>query len=334
MQTKKMTAWLLVLGLCALPVLAGCAPPQLEQFVEVETNETAFVVPMEGATKSEQGHFMSTEYLEANKAATKRIPVPTRWRSTGRTPIDGEWIPTVRVIRINRMPVTREWTKQKTTGTSPKDEAIYVESLDSIGFGVGVNVTAFITENDAAKFLYYYAGADLAKIIDENVRSFVQSTLGREFGKRSLADCKKEKSDIFLAALKETREEFSSRGISIANLGHAEGLIYEDREIQQAINAAYVAEMSIKTADQERLAQEKRNEQLIATATAERQAAEEFAKAKEAQVAKIELEIEKIRADAVLVAANRWNGAAPSSIVPAGSGFLFGLDTGKASEKH
>lgn len=56
----------------------------------------------------------------------------------------------------------------------------------------------------------------------------------------------------------------------------------------------------------------------VATAKAEADAAIEFAKAKEAQVAKVELEIEKMRAQAMLTAAERWNGSAPASIPPTG----------------
>lgn len=309
--------------------LVACAPPQLERYEEIETNETAFVVPLEGASKGEQGKFMSVDYLAESKAATKRISIPTRWRSTGRSGISGEWVPTVRIIRVNRTPVTREWTAERTTGTSEKNEAVYVESLDSIGFGVGVNVTALVSEENAAKFLYYYAGLPLEQVIDKNVRSLVQTTLGREFGTRDLAHCKSDKAAIFTTLVGEIRDELASRGITIVNLGHSEGLRYEDKEIQASINRAYIAEMDIKTAGQEKLAQVERNALMVAKAEAERKVAEEFAKAQEAQVAKIELDIARVRAEATLEAARRWNGVAPASIVPSGSGFLFGLDAQK-----
>jgi hypothetical protein len=128
------------------------------------------------------------------------------------------------------------------------------------------------------------------------------------------------------------RPYFKEYGITITNIGHAEGLIYDDPVIQTAINNNNVAEMDVKKAEQEYLAQKKRNETLVEKATAERKAAEEFAKAQDAQVAKIRLEIERTKAEALLTAAGKWQGQMPNSVLPQGSNLLFGLDSSPANK--
>jgi len=70
-----------------------------------------------------------------------------------------------------------------------KDQAIAVESLESIGFSAGATITVSIKEEDAPTFLYYYFGKKLDDVVDQNVRSFVQMVLSREFGNRNLSDC-------------------------------------------------------------------------------------------------------------------------------------------------
>lgn len=317
-----------ILVLCfAVSTLTGCRkPPKVDKFVEIASNETAFVIPLEGKT-SKQGQLLSLDYLEKNKVAVKRIFIPKTEKKTGRYSWNIEWIDSVKVITVNRSPITREWTIDKTTGTEAKDDAISVESKDSIGFSIGVNITAMITEKDTALFLYRFAGADLKTIVDKNVRGYVASILSQEFGSRPLQKCKDDKKDIASLCFQQVKEHFEPMGVTIDNLGFVEGLTYDKAEIQKAIDDAYIAEMDVIKARQEKFAQDERNKITVALAVTEKQAAEEFAKAQEAQVARVKLEVEKMKAQALLEASKRWNGSTPSSILPEGSSFLFGLDT-------
>ena len=325
-----------------LVFLSACGPAKIEPIEEIEPNETAFVVPLEGETKAGQAKFMSIDYLSQAKISTKRVVIPVRYRSTGRGWTMYQYIPTVKVIRVDRTPVTREWTKGKNSGTNKTEEAVYrfahqeqlllrneaiaVESLDSIGFSVGVNITCGILEEDAATFLYYYAGKPLMHIIDENVRGYVQSILGERFGELDLELCKKQKAKIFKELAKDATEHFKAFGITINNIGHSEGLLYDDVVIQKKINDKVIAEMDIQVAHNEKLAQDERNKLLVAKAEAEKLAAIEFSKAQEAMIAKTKLEIELIKAQATKIASQRWNGATPAQILPQGSSLLFGLD--------
>jgi len=324
-------ALLVVCGILA-GVAAGCTPYKTEQFVEIKSNETAFVIPLEGATKDAQGKFDSVQFLEEKKVASKRITIPLRDRSLGRMYWDLEYIPTVRVITVDRSPVSRHWTPEKSTGTTEKNEALHVESLDSIGFFLGINVTAAIEEQDTAVYLYNFpTGKLLSEVIDNEIKAFVQQILAREFGKRTLTICKVEKADIFLKAFDEVRDYFKKFGITVRTLGHFGGLTYENPEIQIAIDRAYKTEMDIQTAKMEAQAQAERNKKDVSREEAIKQMAEIFQQAKEAQQTKIMLEIQRMSAEARLEMSKKWNGQLPQSILPQGSNLLLGLDSPAAT---
>lgn len=295
-------------------LLIGCGPYPVEQAVEVKNNETAFVVPLEGDTKGSQAQFMSIEYLEKAKVATKRIIIPLRKRSTGRAWFDYEWIPLMRVITVDRSPQTRQWLEK---------DGIKVESLDSVGFTAGVNCTAMIREEDAAKFLYYYPGGSLAEVMDRNVKGYIQNVLAREFGSRNLSVCQAEKKNIVLSLAQELTTHFAQYGITISSVGIADGMLYDNAEVQKTIDAVFVNETKVKQAEQERAAQRIVNEKELSIAQNERLKAEEFAKAAEAQTKMVELKIRQMEAEARLEAARRWDGKAPANVVPSDSPFLF-----------
>lgn len=321
----------LALLMIMLSGTTGCMfrPYPTEPIVEVGPSETAFVIQMEGDSQSGQDTFQSVEYLKKHMVATKRIVVPVRWRDTGRMPGDGEYIPLVRVITVDRKPVTREWTIADNTGSSPSNQALHVESKESIGFSVGANTTGYIPEDKAADFLYHFGGKDLGHVMDENVRGYLQTVLSREFGDRMLAKGREEKKMIFTIAFNETKTHFEPLGVVIDSLGFAEGMQYDETTIQVAINKAFEAQMNVDTETQHTAAQVQINLRRVSEAEAARKAAEEFAKAQEAAVAKVQLDIERIRAEAYAKAAEKWDGHTPDKILPQGSNFLFGLDSGK-----
>ena len=101
---KKLSFAILIIALAT-----GCnrRPYQEEKYIDINPNETAFVIPLEQGTKGDQKQLKSIEYLEQKKVATKRIYTPTMWHQTGRYENDGEWIPSVVVIKVDRSPVTR-----------------------------------------------------------------------------------------------------------------------------------------------------------------------------------------------------------------------------------
>src|SRR4051812_9191016 len=249
----------------AAGLLAGCGDYHEEKFEEVAPNETAFVIPLSGS-KEEQEKFKSLDYLKSAKVSAKRIQIPTVQHNTGYGPTDYNWMPMVKVIKVDRSPITREWTRRTHSGSSAKDQAIAVESLESIGFSAGATITVSIKEEDAPTFLYYYFGKKLDDVVDQNVRSFVQMILSREFGNLALSDCMKEKAKIFDMCFTEAKTLFAQKGITIEYFGSTEGLEYDDPKIQEAINKKFVAQNDILIAKQEALAAEERNKISVAKA--------------------------------------------------------------------
>ncbi len=307
----------------ALPIAAlfmvGCGPAKVLPLEMVGPNETAFVIPLEGDSAA-QAKFESVDFLSKHKVVSKRVELPVRERSIGRMWWDYEWIPTVRVVKVDRSLITREWSP-----TVKDSHPLATVSLDSISFHVGVNLTAFILEEDSAKYLYFHTTKPLAEVVDRNVRGFLQDKLSAEFGVRKLEDCKKDRSAIFKTVEQVTINHFKEYGITISNIGSAGGFDYDDDRIQQAINDTANAEMSIEVAKKEKLAQDERNQQIVAKAKAEADAANEFAKAQTAMTAKVRLEIEMKEAEARL----KWDGKLPEKtlVLPQGnSSLLMGMD--------
>ena len=320
----KISSYILLGILLVLSI--GCVGPYKEELmVDIESNETAFLVPLEGANKDSQGTFMSIDYLNNSKIASKRIILPQREVSTGRMYYSYKWIPTMRVIKVDRTPVTREWTSHPVAGTTAIDDIIMVESEDSIGFKVGINITCNVKEEDASKFLYYYPGKNLGLVMDTNVRGAVASFLSKEFGTRPLERCKREKGAISTNLMLYLADSFADRGVTISTVGIVGGLSYENPEIQTAINNAYVAEMKVKEKEQNKLAQDQVNQMNVAMAKAEADAAIQFGKAIEERTKQVTLEIAKMKAEAGLVSAQKWDGKLPSQILPANSPLLFNL---------
>ena len=309
--------------------LTACGPPKIDKVKEIKPNETAFVVPLEGDS-SKQGKLMSKDYLEKNKVAMKRIYLPQTKISTGRWWWKYKWVPTVQVITVDRRPVTFVWEKKS---------GIHVESKDSIGFIVGINISAHVDEADTATFLYNFPSGNLEKTIANVVKSEATEVLSREFakydleggwteknGKRIYIDgARQKKGEIVDLAKERLIEFFKGRGITIDTFGLIGGLDYEDHDIQQAINDNFKSELEIKNRENERLAQEKINQKKIDMAKAEKLAAVEFAKAKEARTEMVNLEIRKMEAEAKLMKAKNWDGKLPANIIPEGSGFILDM---------
>lgn len=318
---------ILILTSLSTLFLASCMKPvRVDPIKEIEPNETAFVIPLEMGTESQE-KLESIDFLKKNQVAAKRIVIPQRERKIGRMPWSIEWIPSVRVVTVDRTPVTRNWIydpKEYTTNNTISTKTFGVESKDSIGFSVGVNASAFIDEVDTATYLYYYRGGALTTVMDTNIREKIHTVLSQEFASRTLEECKTQKVEIREALETQVADHFKTYGITITSIGLAEGLFFEQKEIQDAINAAYVAEMQVKQEAQKTAAQAEVNKRLLSQAQGEKAQALEFAAAAEERKKLVELEIQKMKVEAMLEAAKRWDGKVPTYL-GGGENFLLNL---------
>lgn len=302
-----------VLLIVVVSVISSLVRPfDRPEYVEITPSQTAFVVPLEGQT-SAQGKFMSEEFLQNAKVASKRIRVTHRWSQEGRWPNNGKWIPSVQVIVVERKPETREWTEKEGTGTSAKDEGIVAESVESIGFMSRWNCSAQIDEPDAVRFLYRYNNKPLAEVMDTEVRARVAAKFVEECAKRDLTEVIKDKASIVAAVRKDVVPYFKDRGINITVLGLTGEFTYANPKIQEAIDAKFTAARLLEA---QRNINDRITSEARATATAARTL--EQSGGLRYQLRKMELENQKAAIEA-------WKGGAQMPTVVGGSGTIFQL---------
>ena len=322
----------------------GCGPAKVLGIKEIKPNETAWAIPLDGASQGGQIKFNSVQFLDQKKVASKRIMVDMVSRSTGRLWFDYEWIPAIKVITVDRSLITREWTDASNTGTSAGRQGVGVVTKDSVQLRVGLTVTASIDEDDASTYLYYHGEKTLAV-----------AELTRKYGDMSLQEAQTKGTEIYAELFADAKTAFKAKGITIQYLGNAEGLTYSDPKVQEAINKSYQSTQDAKTAQADQAAQQIRNQTTIMTrlaeaqaeaqaqqvrndlkiktSEAEAQAARNLLAAKEAALFQNELTINLTLAQAKMAMAQKWNGSMPTSILPSNSPLLMNLGTTDAESK-
>ncbi len=261
-----------VLPLVAVAALSpGCMRSyDTPEFATIDTSETGFLIPLEGDGR-QQDKFASEEYLRQLKVAAKRVQIPHRWQQTGRLSYQGQWLATVRLVKVLRSPITREWTADPSSGTGKKNEAIWIESSDSVGFSMGFTCTAFISEEQAAQFLYWYPSGSIALVMDTEIRARIQQVAAESAAKYPLDELRARKQEIMDAVRTDVTAFFALRGITITTIGMFGGMTYENPEIQRSIDKTFIAQQE-KVVNQARFeAQQRENDriELAANATAE-----------------------------------------------------------------
>ena len=311
-KISKIIAMALMLTI-ACTFFTGCVKPyDAPEFITIEASQTAFLIPLIGDT-GDQAAFESEELLLEAKVATKEIQIPHRWVQTGRYNYIGEYRDSATLIVVERKPVSRSWESGDSAASS-SNKAIFGETSDNIGIYVGMNCTAMIEEKDAAKFLYRYNNTSLETIIDTDIKKMVEDRFNVETAKYTSTDLGARKGEIMEAVKTFVVEHFKDYGITITVLGLKEGISFENKEIQDAIDAKFASE-------QELVIQQNKNQANIAKAEAEAEAAIIAARA-EAEAIKIaadaEAEANKKLANSLTDElinyeyAQRWNGELPT----------------------
>ena len=278
-KMRKSLVLLLVFVMFSL-LLGGCRkPPKLEKFKEIKNNETAFVISLEG-DMSNQGKMKSLDALKEAKVAVKRINIPQRWRKTGRMWFQGEWIPTVSILTVNRSPVTREWIADEEKGSNQRDDAIWVESSDSVTFSTGFTTTAMVEEENAALFLYSYTNSSLSSVMDNEIRSRVQAIAAEISAGYVMDELRDKKMEIITAVKDNVIPYFKGKGITITTLGMFGGFNYENEAIQRAIDGVFITQQEKQNAKAMLEAQNDKNARIKLEATAYADAEIEKAKGK------------------------------------------------------
>lgn len=264
--------------LLATTILVGSIAPSYAYYsktdytetFEIQANESAFLIPLQGANKDSQAQFGSKAYYEANKVPVKRVQVP-HVKLSGSGGINDYYVPAAKLIVVDRTTYNREWTSNPNTGTGDKHEGLRFESADSINIETDITVGASVREEDAAAFLYnfgtianaktvaydpaaqyqtdaYYSqsyasiqyGRSLATVMDSVGRGYVQVELAKAFGKEKFAEGIGKKAEIIAKVEADAKAYFSVRGITIEYIGFANSLNF-DKPVQDAIDGVFIA---------------------------------------------------------------------------------------------
>jgi hypothetical protein len=141
---KKLFSFLITLAaVFFMASIIGCRPYNRPRIVQVEANETAFIVDARGETEAVQKDSMQ-------KVNKRDVEIYGYWVKTGRLNVNGYWRPLQRVIVVTRKPVEVYW------GDSLNTPTIKVASKESVGFTVPIVVNATILDEDAATYLNWF----------------------------------------------------------------------------------------------------------------------------------------------------------------------------------
>lgn len=249
-------------------------------------NESAFWIPDVGANRDSQTQFGSEEYYRQNKIAAKRYEIPHA-KLPGSSWVGDFYVPTGRLIIVDRTPYFREWVATSTRGTSTKDESFPCQSKEGINITVGIGIGASVTEENSPKFLYrfgvkppqgdrtkpeviftsVYYGRSLTEVMDGPVRANIQTLVCEEFTKRTFDENNDQASVIISTIRTNVKTYMDSYGITLDFIGWGDTFNF-DRPVQDVINRRYIANKEAEIA--EKLAPNTATIQALALAEATR----------------------------------------------------------------
>ena len=258
-----------LLLLAATLPLAGCWRPfEPIQLETISPNEEAFLLPLTDDVKK-QTSTNNEEYLKENLVYTKQVRIPQQWVQKGYETLgaNGQWQAAAILVKVDKSPVTREWTADPNSGTSNKNEAIWVMTSDQVEFSTGWTCTARIaSRDDAVKFLHNYPNGALKDVLDTEVRGKLQATFGLEVTDQPMNKLRQEATPHILRTVGDVTEFFKERGVTITNLGITGGFIYKDKSIMDTMVRVFNAEQEKAIATAGFQAQEEQNKATFAEA--------------------------------------------------------------------
>lgn len=341
-EAKKVVSslkWVGSLAIFCVLTNVGCMRPfEPVQLEVIDTSEEGFLIPLRG-DKEKQTSTNSEEDLRKSLVSTKQVQIPQQWVQQGYEYFgvpNGEWRPAATLIKVDRAPVTCEWTADENSGTSNKNEAIWVMTSDQVEFSTGWTITARIaSRDDAIRFLHNYPNGSLKNIMDTEIRSKLQSTFGFEVTDLPMDELRKAATPHIEKVVNGVSEFFKERGITITNMGITGGFVYKDQSIMKTMVDIFNAEQEKTKAIAKTQAQEEMNKRVLLEADGEARAlmarkkaeaegilAVAEARKKEAEVVagnpevymtlrRVELEKEKL---------TKWNGSFPNFFMSGGDG--------------
>lgn len=229
-------------------------------------NESAFWIPDVGENKQSQAAFGSVDYYKENKIAAKRFTVPHA-KLTGSSYWSNYYVPSGRLIIVDRTPYAREWTAPG-RGTNPHaDESMPCQTGEGLDFRVGVTIAAFVKEENAPTFLYSFGvnppqgdrtdpkviftsvmyGKSLTQVMDTLVRARVQSLVCDQVMQRTMTKANEEMTKMMATISETVTADLAKRGITLDFIGWGDTVHFGDK-LQDAIDRKFIADRDAEIA--------------------------------------------------------------------------------------
>jgi hypothetical protein len=212
--------------------------------INVLPNHSAFMIPAVGESKDSQKQFESEAFLNEKKVGAKRINIPHVILKNSGT--FDYYVPGAILIMLDRTPYVVNWTKEA-NADSPTNQEVCVESEDSIQVCFDVSIGANVTEEDAAKYLYWFGvepatgnddernfpsvlrGKSLNNVMNTRVHSRIKSAYFTEFAKYDFKTMLAKKGEILTTVEKNMIAEYKKMGITIEYIGISSDLRLDSR---------------------------------------------------------------------------------------------------------
>ncbi len=250
---------LLLSALASHPAAAYYEKSDYTEAYTILPNESGFWIPDVGANRDSQAQFESEAYLNANRIALKRFIVPHAKLQGSGTFFDF-YVPSGRLIIVDRTPFSREWVDATDRGTSRRPEGFPCQSQEGVNITVGVSIGASVTEANAAKYLYrfgvlppagdrsdprtifnsVYYSRKLADVMDDVGRKKVQTLVCEEITARLFDRANAEAVQIMTLVKQKATAYFAEVGITLDFIGWADTFTF-DHAVQDAVNRRYIA---------------------------------------------------------------------------------------------
>lgn len=260
--------------LCLLCLVSGCRKPFEPVKLEmIAATEEGFLIP--NNNPDDQGQTKTEEYYKKRLVFSQEVKIPQKWVKLGHETIgyNGHWIDDAVLIRVDRSPITREWTADVNSGTSAKNEAIWVMTSDQVEFSTGWTCTCRIESRDSAvKFLYNYPNGSLATVMDQEIRAKIQSTFGLAVTDLPMNTLRLSATPVIVKTIEDVTNFFDERGVKITNLGITGGFVYKDPKIIAKMVEVFTAEQEKSIAIAKSVAQVELNKTIQLEADAKAKA--------------------------------------------------------------
>jgi hypothetical protein len=231
-------------------------------------NESGFWIPDQGANRDTQAQLESEAYLNANRVALKRFIVPHA-KLSGSGSFFDFYVPSGRLIIVDRTPYSREWVDASDRGTSQRREGFPCQSKEGLNISVGVSIGVSVAEPNAARYLYHfgvlapagdrtdprvifnsvYYSRKLADVMDDVGRKKVQTLVCGEISARIFDKDNEDAAQIIENVKQSATAYFNEVGITLDFIGWADTFTF-DRTVQDAVNRRYIAAQDAAIASQ------------------------------------------------------------------------------------